>query len=300
MIDNHPSGAYRSAAGRHRRPLVIAFGLTAAYMVVEVVAGLLVGSLALLSDAGHMLTDVAGLGMALAAVQLAQGRRDPSHTYGLYRLEMLAALANAILLVAVAGYVLFEAYRRLTAPPEVLAVPLLVVAGVGLIVNIVCYRLLRSGAKESMNVRGAFLEVLADLIGSMGVIVAGLVLLITGWSYIDPIVGAGIGLLILPRAFRLGWEALRALLEIAPSGMDVQLIEGRLAALPGVAGLHDFHLWTLTSGLTAATGHLLIADGARPASVLQEATTLLRRDFGIEHVTLQCEPRGFEEPAQGI
>ena len=275
--------------------MLTALLLTATYMVAEVAGGIVFNSLALLSDAGHMLTDVAGLGMALAAIQFAQGRRDTSHTYGLYRLEVLASLVNAVLLFAIAGYVLYEAYGRLTEPPDVPGLPLMLVATVGLVVNIISFRLLRAGAKESLNVRGAFLEVLSDMLGSVGVIVAGLVLVTTGWPYVDAIVGAGIGLFILPRAWRLGREALRILLEIAPAAIDVGTLQTRLAALPGVAGIHDLHVWTLTSGLQAATGHVQLADGADTGEVLRAATDLLEHDFDVRHVTLQCEPPGFRE-----
>jgi cobalt-zinc-cadmium efflux system protein len=247
-----------------------------------------------------MLTDVAGLGMALAAIQFAQSRRDPSHTYGLYRLEVLAALVNALLLFGVAGYILYEAYRRLASPPDVPGMPLLVVATIGLLVNLVSFQLLRAGAKESLNVRGAYLEVLSDLLGSIGVIVAGVILLTTGWPYADPLIGAAIGLFILPRAWRLGSEALRILLEVAPRDIEVPAVERRLAALPAVAGVHDLHVWTLTSGLRAASGHLLLQDGAEVGSVLREATELLEGDFKIQHVTLQCEPAGFREPAKEL
>lgn len=293
--DHAQGGSFVSAAGRHRRPLAIAFGLTAGFMVVEFVGGFVFGSLALLSDAGHMLTDVAGIGMALAAIQLTRGERKDGHTYGLYRLEVLAALANALLLFAVAGYVLFEAYRRFSDPPDVPGVPLLVVASIGLIVNVVSFLLLRAGAKESLNVRGAFLEVLSDMLGSVGVIVAGIVLITTGWQYADPLIGAGIGLFILPRTWRLGREALRILLEIAPKELDVSEVERRLVALPGVAGVHDLHVWTLTPGLLAASGHLALDDASRLGPVLSAANALLERDFEIRHATLQCEPPGFRE-----
>jgi cobalt-zinc-cadmium efflux system protein len=263
------------------------------------VTGLLFGSLALISDAGHMLTDVVGLGMALAAIQLASQRRDPSHTYGLYRLEVLAALANAGLLFAVAGYVLYEAVRRFLQPVEVLGVPLLVVAAIGLLVNLVSFLLLRAGAKESLNVRGAFLEVFSDMLGSVGVIVAGVVLLTTGWPYADPIIGAGIGLFILPRAWRLGRDALRILLEMAPPAVDVVVVDGELAALPGVTDVHDLHVWTLTSGMNMASGHLTVVTTADVGPVLPRARTLLAERFAVTHVTLQCEPAdaGLEECA---
>ena len=281
-----------SAAGRHRGPLLAAFILTLAYAVVEVVSGLLLGSLALLSDAGHMLTDVVGLGMALAAIQLASQRRDPAHTYGLYRLEVLAALANAGLLFAVAAYVLYEAVVRFADPPEVPGLPLLLVAVVGLIVNLISFALLRAGAKESLNVRGAFLEVFSDMLGSAGVIVAGIILITTGWPYADPIIGAAIGLFILPRAWRLGRDALRVLLEIAPHDIDIGEVEARLCEVPGVAGVHDIHAWTLTSGMPMATGHLTVLPGADTDVVLRRATELLRDEFGLSHVTLQCEALG--------
>jgi len=293
----HSHAAAVSSAGRHQRPLKIAFGLTAGYMLVEAVAGVLTGSLALLSDAGHMLTDVAGLGMALAAIQFSQSRRSPSHTYGLYRLEVLASLANALLLFGVAGYVLYEAVRRFSEPPQIPGLPLLAVALVGLGVNLVSFRMLRQGAKESLNVRGAFLEVMADAIGSAGVILAGAVLLLTGWPYADPIIGAAIGLFILPRTWRLGREALRILLEVAPPALDLPELERRLVALPGVAGVHDLHVWTVTSGLEAASGHVLMESGADLGSVLAAATELLEHDYDIHHVTLQCEPAGHREAA---
>ncbi len=286
----HPSAI--SAAGRHKRPLVVALSLTAAYTIVEVTAGFAVGSLALVSDAGHMLTDVAGLGMALAAIQVAQSHRSPSATFGLYRLEVLAALVNTVFLFGIAAYVLVEAWRRFQDPVDVPGVWLLLVATIGLAVNVVSFLLLRRGAAESLNVRGAFLEVLSDMLGSVGVIAAGVVLITTGWPYVDPIVGVGIGLFILPRAYRLGREALRVLLQVAPSEIDVDDVRRRLTAVPGVAGVHDLHVWMLTSGLRVASGHLDLALGVETAPVLERATTVLGEEMGIEHVTLQVEPAG--------
>lgn len=280
-----------SAASRHRGRLLAAFVLTLGYAVVEAVAGVLLGSLALLSDAGHMLTDVVGLGMALAAIQVA-GRpgRHPSQTHGLYRLEVLAALANATLLLGVAAYVLFEAALRFAHPPDVPGLPLLLVAALGLLVNLVSFALLREGAKESLNVRGAFLEVFSDMLGSAGVLVAGAILVTTGWPYADPIIGAGIGLFIVPRAWRLGRDALRILLEVAPPEVDVALVETRLAALPGVVDVHDLHIWTLTSGVNLASGHLRVESAAAIGPVLRQARELLAEEFDVIHVTLQCEP----------
>lgn len=295
MADGHDHVSATSAAGRHKRPLLLALTITAAFMVVEVVVGFATGSLALIGDAGHMLTDVAGLGMALAAIQVAESSRNPRRTYGLFRLEVLASLANAVLLFAVAGYVLFEAARRFADPPEVPGFPLLVVAVIGLVVNLISFRLLQAGSKESLNVRGAFLEVLADALGSAGVLVAGAVVLLTGWFYADPIIGALIGVFILPRTWRLGREALRILLEVAPGEVDIVELRRRIVAQPGVAGVHDLHVWTVTSGLEAATGHVTIEPEADLSDVLASTTALLQDDFSIHHVTLQCEPVGHDE-----
>lgn len=292
MSGDHSHASPLTAAGRHKRPLLIALGLTATYTIVEVAVGFAIGSLALVSDAGHMLTDVVGLGMALAAIQVAQSRRSPSATFGLYRLEVLAALANTVLLFGVAAYVLFEAWRRFEEPADVPGGWLIVVATVGLAVNVVSFLLLRRGAEESLNVRGASLEVLSDLLGSIGVIVGGIVLITTGWEYVDPIVGVAIGLFILPRAYRLGREALRVLLQVAPVEIDVEEVRRRLEGVSGVAGVHDLHVWTLTSGVRVGSAHLDLARGEDSAAVLERATTVLREEIGIEHVTLQVEPAG--------
>lgn len=300
MSEGHAHPTAVSASGRHKRPLLIAFSLTAVFTVVEVVAGFAFNSLALISDAGHMLTDVAGIGMALAAIQVAQSHRSPSATYGLYRLEVLAALVNTLLLFGIAAYVLVEAWQRLQNPADIPGVALLVVATIGLAVNVASFLVLRPGAKESINVRGASLEVLSDMLGSIGVIVAGLVLVFTGWPYVDSIVGAAIGLFILPRAYRLGREALHVLLEMAPRDVDVNRARLRLEGVSGVAGVHDFHVWTLTSGLRVATGHLDLAAGADGESVRKAAQAVLGDEIGIEHVTLQLEPEGAGEHASMV
>lgn len=295
MSGDHDHVGAVSASGRHRRPLVLALALTASFLVVEVVVGLAIGSLALLSDAGHMLTDVAGLGMALAAIQVAASRRSASATFGLFRLETLAALLNAVLLWGVAVYVLYEAWRRFDDPPDVPGAWLLLVAVAGLGVNVASFLLLRRGARESLNLQGASLEVLSDMLGSVGVLVAALVLMVSGWPYIDPLVGVAIGVFILPRAFRLGREALRVLLQVAPADIDVPALRRRLAALPGVAGVHDLHVWTLTSGLRVASGHIAMDTGADAHRVLGAARAVLGDGAGIEHVTLQIEPSGSDD-----
>ncbi|MGH8936297.1 MAG: cation diffusion facilitator family transporter [Acidimicrobiia bacterium] len=279
------------AGARHLRPLAIAFALVVVFMVVEVMAGFWTGSLALLSDAGHMATDALGLGMALAAIIAANRTQTQGHrTYGLYRLEILAALANAVLLFAVAGYVLYEAGRRLRDPSEVSAGPMLLVAVAGLGVNLVGWWLLREGATESINVEGAALEVVADLVGSIGVIAAALILRLTGWQYADPLFGAAIGLFILPRAWRLGRRALRVLVQAAPEGLDLDELRGRLSSIAGVLDVHDLHVWTLTSDMDVASVHLMTRNGVDPHPILDEARTLLQHECGIGHATLQVEP----------
>ncbi len=288
------------AGERHRRPLAISFALIAGFFVVEAVAGFATGSLALLSDAGHMLTDVVGLGMALAAIQLAtrfgtNGRPAESrHTFGVYRLEILAAFVNALLLVGVAIWVVVEAIRRLFEEPEVLGVPMLVVAALGLIVNVVAFVLLREGAAESVNVEGAYLEVLADTIGSIGVIIAAIMLQAFGWTWADPVVAALIGVWILPRTWRLGRRAVRILLQAAPDEIDLEALTTDLAAIEGIVDVHDLHVWTLTSDMEAASAHLVAATGTDHHAVLDQARHLLADRYGIAHGTFQVEPDTHE------
>lgn len=279
------------AAARYRKNLGIALVLVLGYLVVEVVAAFVTDSLALLSDAGHMGTDALGLAMALAAIVAADRARDRAQrTYGLYRLEILAALANAVLLFLVGAYVLFEAARRLADPQPVMEIGVIVVGTIGLAVNVIAWGLLRRGAAESVNVEGAYLEVLADLLGSVGVLLAATIQLLTGWPYADPIFAAVIGVFVLPRAFRLGRRALRILLQSAPDHIDVAAMERRLAALPGVLDVHDLHVWTLTSDMDVVTVHLMVGDEADSHAVLDSGRHLLQSEFAIAHATLQVEP----------
>jgi cobalt-zinc-cadmium efflux system protein len=294
---DHGSGLAR-AGERHRGRLLAAFVVIFVFFLVEVIAGFATNSLALLSDAGHMLTDVIGIGMALAAIQLAshferRSRDRRSHyTFGLYRLEILAAALNALLLFAVAVWVLTEAIQRFRSEPEVLGVPMLVVAVLGLIANLVAFALLRPGAKESLNVEGAYLEVLADTVGSVGVILAAIGLEVLGWAWIDPLVGAAIAVWILPRTWRLGRRAVRILLQAAPDHIDLDELAAGLSTLDGVVDVHDVHVWTLTSEMDAASAHVMIrADADADAhSVLDQARDLLSNRYGVTHATLQVEP----------
>jgi cobalt-zinc-cadmium efflux system protein len=297
----HAHGPSARAGARYQRPLAMAFGLTVGFLVVQVVIGLITGSLALLSDAGHMATDALGLGMALAAIHAAShARTDGSRTFGLYRLEILAALANAALLFAVATFVLYTAVSRLGDPPEIDALPVLVAGGLGLVVNLVAFMLLRRGAAESLNVEGAYLEVMSDALGSVAVIAAAIIIGVTGWGWVDPVFGAAIGVFILPRAWRLGREALRVLVQAAPPGVDLAGVRADLTDIPGVVDVHDLHVWTLTSEMEVASAHVMVRAGTDTHRVLDQARQLLSERHRLQHATLQVEPddhRGCDEVA---
>jgi cobalt-zinc-cadmium efflux system protein len=297
----HGSGLARAGA-RHKGRLAFAFVLLAVFTVVEAAAALATRSLALLSDAGHMLTDVLGLAMALAAIHLAdraEHRDGPTQrTFGLYRLEILAALANAVLLLGVAVYVLVEAVRRLGDPADVLGGPMLVVAVLGLVANLVAFAVLRQGSRESLNVEGAYLEVVADTLGSGGVVAAAVVLQVTGWQWVDPLVAVAVGLFILPRTWRLGGQAVRILVQAAPPGTDLDALRTELSGITGVVDVHDLHVWTLTSEMDVASAHLMVCAGTDTHGVLDQARVVLRDRYDIEHATLQVEPdshRGCDE-----
>jgi cobalt-zinc-cadmium efflux system protein len=294
MGHGHGHGAAPvSASGRHVGVLTAAFGIAAVFMVVEFAVGFATSSLALISDAAHMLTDVVGVGLALAAILVASRAKNRSNrTFGLYRAEVLAALANAVLLFGVAGYVVYEAVSRLTNPPEVPGLPVLIAATLGLLANLTSFLLLRKGSRESLNLRGAYLEVLADLIGSFGVLLSGAIMLIFGWRYADPIIGVAIGLFVLPRTWTLAKRSLRILFQHAPERVDIEEMTGALADLPGVDEVHDLHVWTLTSGMEVISAHLTVCAGVDQTAVLRSAQDLLATRYKIEHATLQLESAG--------
>ncbi len=301
MGTGHGHASLHTWAGRrHRRRLWGACGVLALSTAGQAVAAWWTGSLALVSDAGHMVTDVVGIVMALAAITAAgRASRDPQRTFGLYRLEVLAALGNAVLLSGVALVVCVEAVRRLDQPPEIAAVPMLAAAVGGLVANLVALLLLRPGAAESLNLRGAYLEVLGDLLGSVGVIVAAVVVATTGWRYADPLVAVVVGLLILPRVWGLALAAGRVLVQAAPPHVEVTRVGTRLREVAGVTGLHDLHVWTLTSGMEVVSAHLTVADAADVAEVLAAARRRLRDEFGVHHATLQVEPPSREWSCPG-
>jgi cobalt-zinc-cadmium efflux system protein len=279
------------AGARHARRLLWAFIVVGSLLLVEAIAGVITGSLALLSDAGHMLTDVVGLAMALAAIHLAsRARQGDDRSFGLYRLEILAALFNAILLIGVAIYVLVEAAIRLGNPPAIPAGTVLIVATAGLAANLVAFFLLRPGAAESVNVQGAYLEVLADIVGSMAVIMAAILIGITGWGWVDPVAGALLGLWILPRAIGLARQAVRILLQAAPTHIDLDAMRRDLAGIPDVQDVHDLHVWTLTSDMDVATVHLRVGNEVDTHAVLDRARSLLAERYQVQHATLQVEP----------
>ncbi|HCA60149.1 MAG TPA: cation transporter [Blastocatellia bacterium] len=283
----------QSASSRNKKSLTIVFGLTSFYLIVEVIGGLWTGSLALLADAGHMLTDVAGVGLALLAIRFAERPASPERTYGYYRVEILAALTNAVVLIFISLYILYEAYQRFKNPPEVESAAMLGVASIGLVVNIVGMYILRSGSKESLNMKGAYFEVLSDMLTSIGVIVAGLIMLTTGWYYADPLISAGIGLFILPRTWALLKDAVGVLIEGTPADVDIAALRESLAQIDGVASVHDLHVWSLTSGVNAMSVHAVLADEAEHDEVLASVHAHCTKTFSIEHVTVQTERGDF-------
>jgi cobalt-zinc-cadmium efflux system protein len=274
---------------RHRGRLAAVLATSVAMLLVEVAGGLATGSLALLADAGHLLTDVAGLTLALLAIWFGARPATSERTYGYYRLEILAAVANAVLLLGVAAGILLEAWRRLAAPPPLRAGWMLAVALLGLAANATALYLLRGRGGQSLNVRGAQLEVLGDLLGSGAVVVAAAVVATTGARVADPLASALVALLILPRTWKLLREAVDVLLEAVPRHLDLREVRAHLSGTPGVADVHDLHAWTITSGLDVVSAHIVLAPGASPATVLDRLCACLAGHFDVEHSTLQLE-----------
>lgn len=292
----HGSPTHAASAGQQQRArLRLVLVLTTLFLVAEVVAGLLTGSLALLADAGHMLTDAGGLALALLAMRFAARPATPERTYGFYRLEILAALTNAVVLIVISLYILFEAYERLRQPPAIATGPMLLVAMLGLVVNLVGVALLRRGSESSLNVKGAYFEVLSDTLASAAVIAAAIAMRVTGWFWLDAAISAGIGLFILPRTWSLLRDAVGVLLEGTPRDIDLVKLRAALAALPGVRDVHDLHVWSLTSGVHAMSAHIVRDEDAVPDEVLARAQATVIEQCGVAHATLQIEPPGWEE-----
>ncbi|MFE9369227.1 cation diffusion facilitator family transporter [Streptomyces sp. NPDC006711] len=288
-----------TAAAAYRGRLRIALAITLTVMVVEVVGGLLADSLALVADAAHMATDGLGLAMALLAIHFANRPAGANRTYGYARAEILAALANCLLLLGVGGYILFEAVSRFVEPAGTSGGTAVVFGLVGLAANSVSLCLLMKGQQESLNVRGAFLEVLSDALGSGAVVVAGLVIITTGWQAADPIASLVIGLMIVPRTVKLLRETLNVLLESAPKGVDMAEVRSHIVALEGVEDVHDLHAWTITSGMPVLSAHVVVSqdvlDSVGHEKLLHELQGCLGDHFDVEHCTFQLEPGGHAE-----
>lgn len=276
-------------AGANERSLWIVLGLTTLFMFAEVIGGILTKSLALISDAAHMFTDAAALAIALAAIKIGQRAADHKRTFGYYRFEILAAAFNATVLFVVAGYILYEAYQRFRNPPDIQSLGMLVIAVIGLAVNLIGMRVLQHGSDRSLNVKGAYLEVWSDMLGSLGVIFAAIVIYFTQWAWVDAAVAAGIGLWVLPRTWKLLKESLNILLEGVPMDVELDRIEQALLAVAGVREIHDLHVWALTGGKNSLTVHLVLEAGGDEQKVLGAATEMLAARFSINHTTLQIE-----------
>lgn len=278
-----------TAARRSRGRLLAVLVLTGGFMIVEVVGAVFTGSLALAADAGHMLTDVGGLALALFAVWIAARPPTPAKTFGYYRVEILAALVNALVLLAVAAWILVEAYQRILAPPEVLGGPMMVIAALGLGVNVLGAWLLQGGARASLNVRAAYFEVLSDALSSVGVLIAAGVVTWTGWNVVDPLVSAAVAIFIVPRTWRLLAQAVNVLLEGTPTHLKLDEIEEAMTQVPGVRRVHDLHVWTLTSGREAMSAHVVVDDLGESERLLEALHAVLHARFGIDHTTIQLE-----------
>ncbi|MFD3488214.1 cation diffusion facilitator family transporter [Streptomyces sp. NPDC058665] len=291
-----PPGTTTAAyAGRLR----IALGITLSVMVMEIIGGIASDSLALVADAAHMATDAVGLALALLAIHFANRPTTGNRTFGLARAEILAALANCLLLLGVGGFLLFEAIERFITPAETKGGLAIIFAAVGMVANLISLSLLMRGQKESLNVRGAYLEVLADTLGSVTVLVSATIILTTGWQAADPIASLVIGLMIVPRTVKLLRETLNVLLEAAPKGVDMAEVREHIVALPGVEDVHDLHAWTITSGMPVLSAHVVVSqsvlDSVGHEKMLHDLQGCLGSHFDVEHCTFQLEPVGHAE-----
>lgn len=293
MSSGHSHGQVRAG---HEKMLFMALLLTTGFMIAEVIGAWVTGSLALLSDAAHMFTDSAALGISLLAFQIAKRPADRNRTFGYARFEILASSVNAMLLFFVAIYILYEAYQRLLTPAPIQSVGMLVIATLGLVVNLISMRMLGAASGESLNVKGAYLEVWSDMLGSIGVIVAAVVIWFTGWAWVDSLVAAGIGLWVLPRTWTLLRESMNVLLEGVPNGIELPKVEQAILAVEGVKGIHDLHVWSVTSGKNVMSVHVVIAQASQSGQkILANVTTSVSERFDIGHCTIQLEHDGFHD-----
>ncbi|MCU1554006.1 MAG: cation transporter [Arthrobacter sp.] len=299
MGHDHSHAHGITATGKHRKRLVAVLCITLAVVLVQIIGALLSGSLALLADAGQMLSDAAGVSIALVAAWIAARPASDQRTYGYQRAEVLAALANALVLIVIAVVIVTEAFRRLGSTPDVQTDVMLSAAVLGAVANLVSLLILRGAQKESLNVRGAYLEVLGDLLGSFAVIAAAIVIMVTGYEAADTIASVVIAFMIVPRAWHLLRDVVDVLLEASPKGVDVKLIREHILAVDGVVSVHDIHIWTITSGVPVFSAHVVVEDGvlnARGADqVLDKLTACLGSHFDTEHCTFQLEPASHSE-----
>ena len=288
---HQPTKPDNRAYSSTQRNLLIVLSITAMVMIAEIIGGLLANSLALLSDAGHMLTDILAMGLSIAAMRFAQKPPTVSKTFGFYRLEILAAFFNGMLLLFISLYIFSEAYHRLVHPEEIKGLFMLVVAAIGLLANGVGIVILKKSALRNLNVKSAFFHMVGDTISSGGVIVGGLVILYTGWNLVDPLIGIFIGMLILRGAYSLVRESIDIFLEATPKDINVEKMLDNLGKIEGVKEIHHLHLWTITSGIYAMSAHVLIEDllTSRSAQILKEIEELLEGQYSIEHTTIQFE-----------
>ncbi|HEY9676429.1 MAG TPA: cation diffusion facilitator family transporter [Drouetiella sp.] len=297
MVHSHGSGAHSHGAGHShgdvrnesKKGMLKVLGLTAAFMVLEVITGYLTGSLAMFADAGHMLSDVAALILGLLAVWFSSKPATPGKTYGYYRSEILAGFFNALALVGLSLFIVWEAYRRISNPPEVHGVPVLIVAAIGLAMQLASLKMLKQGADASINVRAAYLEILGDSLASLGVIVSSTIIIFTRWYAADPIISGLIGFAILPRTWLLLSECVNILMEGTPGRIDLANLRKAITGVEGVVDVHDIHVWTITAGLDSMSGHILIDSRVPSEDVLKAVTKILNDDFDLHHTTIQVE-----------
>ena len=297
-MHSHAHDDHARSRADDRRRLSVTLALVATYLVAEVVGGLWTGSLALLADAGHMFSDVAALALSLFAIWLAQRPASVERTFGYHRVEILAALANAVALIAVVLLILREAVERLGAPRDILGAPMLVIAVGGLFINLAGLWMLHGGKDSSLNVRGAWLHVLSDTLGSVGVITAAALVWAFGWIRADPIASIGIALLVIFASWQLLRETVGVLMEAAPGHIDVEEVRRALRETRGVLSIHDLHVWTITSGFVSLSCHVESSHQVPDDELLTTLQGLLRERFAIDHVTIQVEPAGFEGKAR--
>ncbi|MFY0545755.1 cation diffusion facilitator family transporter [Brevibacillus sp. H7] len=287
---SHGHGHHHHGKGANKKALMIALIIITTFLIVEVIGGIMTNSLALLSDAGHMLSDSSALFLSLIAMYFAAKKPSPEKTYGFYRFEILAALINGVTLVLISLYIFWEAYERLFAPPEVASLSMMGIAFVGLLANLsAAFVLMRGDYKNNLNLRSAFLHVLGDMLGSVGAIAAGFVIWRFGWYIADPIISIVVGILVLVSAWRVTKESVNILMEGTPSTVNIEKVAVALSGLPGVKSVHDLHIWTVTSGFDSLTCHLHVKDDVPSYPVLHEALHLLETKFGITHATIQVE-----------